>query len=65
MVANRHLPYEAALRDCFHEVEELTPPGGRDGAFRVIRAERPIAHATKPEKPAPETAARRVVRRRR
>lgn len=45
MVANRHLPYDAVLQACFHEVVELTPPGGRDGAFRVIRAERPIAHA--------------------
>ena len=62
MVANRHLPYEAVLRDCFHEVAEITPPGGRDGAFRIFRAERPIAHATKP---APEATARRVVRRRR
>ena len=65
MVANRHLPYDAVLRACFHELEDLTPPGGRDGAFRVIRAVRPIAHATKPAQTVPETAARRVVRRRR
>ncbi|PYF09497.1 16S rRNA m(2)G 1207 methyltransferase [Rhodobacter viridis] len=65
MVANRHLPYEAVLRECFHEVEEITPPTGRDGAFRIFRAERPIAHATKPAKAAPEPAGRRVVRTRR
>ena len=65
MVANRHLPYEAVLRECFHEVTEITPPSGRDGAFRIFRAERPVAHATKPAKPAPDPAARRVVRRRR
>ncbi|PTV94302.1 16S rRNA m(2)G 1207 methyltransferase [Rhodobacter aestuarii] len=47
MVANRHLPYEAVLRETFHEVHEITPPTGRDGAFRIFRAERPIAHATK------------------
>ena len=65
MVANRHLPYEAVLRACFHEVAEITPPSGRDGAFRIFRAERPVAHATKPQAPAPEPAARRVVRTRR
>lgn len=68
MVANRHLPYDAVLHEMFHEVVELTPPGGRDGAFRVIRAERPIAHAGA-QKPgtqsgsAPAAAARRRVTR--
>lgn len=57
MVANRHLPYDALLRSLFHEVTELTPPGGRDGAFRVIRAERPIAHATTPAAAAASPAA--------
>ncbi|MBZ4021437.1 MFS transporter [Rhodobacter sp. TJ_12] len=70
MVANRHLPYEAVLREMFHEVTELTPPTGRDGAFRIFRAERPIAHAAKPGKgaqtPAPTGAKpRRVARTRR
>ncbi|KQI67775.1 MFS transporter [Loktanella sp. 3ANDIMAR09] len=37
MVANRHLPYEAALRDQFRRVEEL--PG--DGAFKLFHASRP------------------------
>ena len=68
MVANRHLPYDAVLRACFHEVTELSPPSGRDGTFRVIRAERPIAHATAAPKTAPEAepaARRRVARSRR
>jgi 16S rRNA (guanine1207-N2)-methyltransferase len=43
MVANRHLPYEPTLRACFHEVEELTPPGGPSGRFRVLRAARPFS----------------------
>ena len=42
MVANRHLPYDEILRACFHEVTEITPPSGRDSAFRITRAERPI-----------------------
>ncbi|MBS1303061.1 methyltransferase [Loktanella sp. SALINAS62] len=37
MVANRHLPYEAALRSQFRRVEEL--PG--DGAFKLFHAARP------------------------
>lgn len=37
MVANRHLPYEAALAERFHEVEEL--PG--NAAFKLFRASRP------------------------
>ncbi|HEY0275092.1 MAG TPA: methyltransferase [Paenirhodobacter sp.] len=52
MVSNRHLPYDEVLRACFHEVTEITPPTGRDGAFRVIRAEKPIVQV--PQKtPAP------------
>jgi 16S rRNA (guanine1207-N2)-methyltransferase len=38
MVANRHLPYEAALAAAFREVAEV----GGDGRFKVIRAERPV-----------------------
>jgi 16S rRNA (guanine1207-N2)-methyltransferase len=41
MVANRHLPYDLVLADCFLTVEDL--PGDR--AFRVI-------HATKPRRDA-------------
>lgn len=37
MVANRHLPYEAALAERFHDVEEL--PG--NAAFKLFRASRP------------------------
>ncbi len=37
MVANRHLPYEDALGEAFHHVEEL---GGTPG-FKVIHASRP------------------------
>ncbi|RYH02201.1 class I SAM-dependent methyltransferase [Salipiger sp. IMCC34102] len=37
MVANRHLPYEAALNTHFRRVEEL--PG--DGAFKLFHASRP------------------------
>lgn len=66
MVANRHLPYEAVLRERFHEVTEITPPTGRDGAFRIFHAERPIAHAATPVAPqAEQPRARRVVRNRR
>lgn len=36
MVANRHLPYEAALSDAFRHVEEI---GGNAG-FKIIRAQR-------------------------
>lgn len=61
MVANRHLPYEEALRGLFHEVEEI----GGDGGFKLIRAAKPIAGATKaPLRPAPE-APRAVASRRR
>lgn len=37
MVANRHLPYETALRDRFKTVEEL----GGDAAFKLFHATRP------------------------
>lgn len=37
LVANRHLPYDAALADCFLEVSDLT----RDSRFRVIQATKP------------------------
>lgn len=37
MVANRHLPYEAALTAAFREVQEL--PG--DGGFKLFRASHP------------------------
>lgn len=40
MVANRHLPYEQALRDAFRNVSELAGNGG----FKVF-------HATRPNKP--------------
>jgi 16S rRNA (guanine1207-N2)-methyltransferase len=39
LVANRHLPYDAVLADCFLDVREVAG----DGAFRVI-------HATKPRR---------------
>ena len=38
MVANRHLPYEAALRSHFRNVDEL--PG--DGAYKLFHATRPL-----------------------
>lgn len=38
MVANRHLPYEAALRESFREVDEL--PG--DNRFKLFAASRPL-----------------------
>jgi 16S rRNA (guanine1207-N2)-methyltransferase len=37
LVANRHLPYDAVLADCFLEVREAAG----DGAFRVIHAIKP------------------------
>lgn len=37
LVANRHLPYETALRQRFAQVEEI----GGDGGFKIIRATRP------------------------
>lgn len=38
LVANRHLPYEAALKDAFAEVTELPGPS----AFKLIRARKPV-----------------------
>ncbi|MEZ5714046.1 MAG: methyltransferase [Paracoccaceae bacterium] len=38
LVANRHLPYEAALRDSFREVEEL----GGDTRFKLFAAAHPV-----------------------
>jgi len=40
LVANRHLPYEAALREAFTNVEEA----GGDPAFKIFRAARPKRH---------------------
>ncbi|SDF08021.1 class I SAM-dependent methyltransferase [Limimaricola pyoseonensis] len=37
LVANRHLPYEAALREAFRTVEEI----GGDSAFKLFHAVRP------------------------
>lgn len=37
LVANRHLPYEAALAEAFVQVSEI----GGDGAFKLIHATRP------------------------
>lgn len=37
LVANRHLPYDAVLSDCFLEVRDVVA----DGAFRVIQATKP------------------------
>lgn len=37
LVANRHLPYDPALRALFRELEEI----GGDGAFRLVRASFP------------------------
>jgi 16S rRNA (guanine1207-N2)-methyltransferase len=38
LVANRHLPYEGALRLAFREVAEL----GADPAFKLFHASHPI-----------------------
>ena len=38
MVANRHLPYEATLRERFVNVDEV----GGDSAFKIFRARLPI-----------------------
>lgn len=59
MVANRHLPYDEVLRAAFHEVEEIIPPTGRDGAFRVIRAARPIIGAAAKLTASPKPAQRK------
>jgi len=39
MVANRHLPYEGALREVFREVQEI----GGDTRFKLFRAAKPLA----------------------
>ncbi|TQS71648.1 class I SAM-dependent methyltransferase [Rhodobacteraceae bacterium] len=39
MVANRHLPYEAALNTVFHSVRELDG----DGQFKLFVAEKPVS----------------------
>ena len=39
LVANRHLPYEAALAEAFGEVQEIAG----DASFKVIEARRPIS----------------------
>lgn len=44
MVANRHLPYEAALAQAFREVAEI----GGDGGFKVFLAARPVPAGGKP-----------------
>jgi 16S rRNA (guanine1207-N2)-methyltransferase len=38
LVANRHLPYEAALAELFRQVEEI----GGDGGFKLLRAGLPL-----------------------
>lgn len=38
MVANRHLPYESTLRECFRNVDELDG----NGAFKIFHATRPL-----------------------
>lgn len=38
MVANRHLPYESALRECFRNVDEF----GGDKSFKLFHATRPL-----------------------
>ena len=38
MVANRHLPYESTLTECFRNVDTI----GGNGAFKVFHANRPI-----------------------
>ncbi len=38
MVANRHLPYEASLKELFATVEEV----GGDGRFKILHAQRPL-----------------------
>ncbi|NKB26633.1 MAG: methyltransferase [Rhodobacteraceae bacterium] len=53
LVANRHLPYEAALAEGFGEVEEV----GGDAGFKLIRASRPVSANRK--------VARKAVRKRR
>jgi len=47
MVANRHLPYETALRDSFRDVAEI----GGDGAFKLFLAARPVGAGGKDTPP--------------
>ncbi len=54
MVANRHLPYEDALRAAFHEIEEI----GGDSGFKVIRAAKPIPAGKAPAAAAPASRRR-------
>lgn len=62
MVANRHLPYEAALAAAFREVTEL--PG--NGGFKLFRASHPQrASAASPQRAHSATPRRGVARRRR
>jgi 16S rRNA (guanine1207-N2)-methyltransferase len=44
LVANRHLPYEAALRDAFHEVTEAAG----DASFKVYRLSKPNRKPARP-----------------
>ncbi|RDD95385.1 MFS transporter, partial [Paracoccus pantotrophus] len=53
MVANRHLPYEQALRECFAEVAEL----GGDARFKILTASgarRGTAGRLQPKGPQPK-----------
>ena len=43
LVANRHLPYDAVLADCFLEVKVVATAGG----FRVIHAQKPRRDASR------------------
>ncbi|MBI1417475.1 MAG: methyltransferase [Limimaricola sp.] len=54
MVANRHLPYEAALHEHFREVTEI----GGDGGFKLFHAARPVS-TSKPRTRSRATGARR------
>lgn len=45
LVANRHLPYDPALKSLFHTVEDL----GTDPAFRLVRASRPVRDGKAPQ----------------
>lgn len=56
LVANRHLPYEAALRENFRDLVEA----GGDGAFKIFHASHPVV-----SRPAPAARPARKVRRNR
>ncbi len=49
LVANRHLPYEGALRDAFREVAEIDGAGTKARAFKLFRAARPQGAGRKRE----------------